>query len=66
MKRISIDGGKTFVTVEEALSRVEFDEVIRKCNMDTMNRASQEVGPASIFDCLRRYLEIADEDLILG
>lgn len=65
MARISIDGGKTFTTPEEAISHVFFERILSAADEDDMNRAHKEVGAASIFDLLKKYLEISTHDIII-
>lgn len=66
MARISIDGGKTFTTAEDAIAHVFFERIIAAADEDTMNRANTMIGAGSIFDLLNKYLEIAKKDLIIG
>lgn len=65
MARISIDGGKTFTTAEDAISHVFFEKIIAAADEDTMNKAHELVRGGSIFALLNKYLEIADRDLII-
>lgn len=65
MARISIDGGKTFTTAEDAISHVFFEKIIAAADEDTMNKAQELVRGGSIFTLLNKYLEIADRDLII-
>lgn len=66
MARISIDGGKTFTTPENAISHVLFEKILMAADNETMNKAHEMVKGKSIFDLLRKYLEIADKDLIIS
>lgn len=66
MARISIDGGKTFTTAEDAIAHVFFERIIAAADEDTMNKANTMIGAGSIFDLLNKYLEIAEKDLIIG
>lgn len=66
MARISIDGGKTFTTAEDAISRVLFERILAAADEDTMNKAHELIGSGSIFDLLDKYLEISEKDLIIG
>lgn len=65
MARISIDGGKTFTTAEDAISHVFFEKIIAAADEDTMNKAQELIKGGSIFTLLNKYLEIADRDLII-
>lgn len=74
MKNISIDGGKTFCKVEEAIEFLTFDDDI---DLDTLgyymndkNAFDQlmkewETVDFSINQLITRYLEIAESDLII-
>lgn len=66
MKRISIDGGLTFCTPEEAISHVVFDDILAAADTATINAANEQTPGGSIFDLLHKYLELAQDDLILG
>lgn len=66
MARISIDGGKTFTTAEDAISRVLFERILAAADEDTMNKAHELIGTGSIFDLLDKYLEISKKDLVIG
>lgn len=65
MARISIDGGKTFTTAENAIAHVPFEKIIMAADNDLINKAHEQIGTGSIFDLLNKYLEIADKDLII-
>lgn len=64
MARISIDGGKTFTTVEQAATRVMFDAMIRQADSRILNKVQSEMPGCSVFDLMHRYLEVAEKDLI--
>lgn len=66
MVRISIDGGKTFTTAEDAISCIPFERIIAAADNDLLNKAHVLIGTGSIFDLLNKYLEIAEKDLIIG
>lgn len=66
MARISIDGGKTFTTPEDAISHVLFERILMAADEETMNKANEQTAGGSIFDLLRKYLELSEKDLILG
>lgn len=66
MKRISIDNGVSFCSVEEALSRVPFEVFVNAMDDDVRERAHADVAPCGIQKFLTHYLELAKEDLIIG
>lgn len=65
MARISIDGGKTFCTPEQALEHVLFEQVLMKMDPSIRDKVEQLPGRKSIQDFLQLYLENADKDLII-
>lgn len=66
MARISIDGGKTFTTPEDAISHVLFERILMAADEETMNKANELTAGGSIFDLLHKYLELSEKDLIIG
>ena len=65
MKRISIDGGKTYTTPENAIAHVPFERIIASADETIMNQANSATPGGSIFDLLHKYLELAKTDLII-
>ena len=65
MKRISIDNGAHYVTPEEAIAGMSWEQITNYMDDDTRETVSQE-GPETELDFLQRYLELADADLIIG
>lgn len=77
MKRISIDNGHSFVEPEEAiqLTPVEpgdaptglpWDVIVNMMDDDTFQQVRAELAPCGEIEFLRRYLELAPDDLIIG
>lgn len=69
-KEISINNGHTFITAEEAmpeiLERGLWDVVVAFMDDDVREKAHSLVAPCSELAFLKKYLELADEDLIIG
>jgi hypothetical protein len=66
MKRISIDNGSNFVTPEEALERFDLDTIVCYMDDEDRERTHLEMAPCTDLEFLRRYLEIAKDDIIIG
>ena len=66
MARISIDNGAHFVDVEEAVAGADWDTIVNFMDDDTRETVHDELAPCSREDFLRRYLELAEDDLIIG
>ena len=65
MNRISIDNGAHYVAPEDAIAGMSWDVITNYMDDDTRETVSQE-GPETELAFLRRYLELADADLIIG
>lgn len=66
MKEISIDNGYHFVTAEEALQAFDLDTIAMYMDDDTREAVAFELAPCTDLEFLTRYLELADDDLIIG
>lgn len=69
-KRVSIDGGETWVSPEEAMGKPHFvgwASFVQKMDKPTLDRAIKRIqeGPDWELRVLKRYLELAQDDLIL-
>lgn len=69
MAQISMDNGLTFHDPEE-LSELPlgeyWDTLVEFMDDDIREQVHEELAPCTDEDFLRRYLELAKEDLILG
>ena len=65
MKNISIDNGNTYSTPEDTIAAVGMDVIVHMMDDDT-RRAVDAMGVDNDVDFLVRYLQIADDDLIIG
>ena len=70
MKKISLDNGVTFMDATEAMREINennlWDVVVNLMDDDTRERVAYEFGPDTNAEFLAKYLEIAEEDLIIG
>ena len=69
-KEISLNNGNTYLTAEEAMPKILerglWDVVVAFMDDETREKAHSLVAPCSELEFLEKYLEIADEDLIIG
>lgn len=69
-KEISLDNGIRFMSAEEAMPEIFernlWDVVVSMMDDDTRERVHFELAPCSELEFLRRYLEVAREDLVIG
>lgn len=69
MSRLSLDNGLNFFDPKD-LSDLEigpyWDALVEMMDDDIRERVHYELAPCTDEDFLRRYLELAKEDLILG
>jgi len=70
MKQISLDNGRTYMTAEDAmpeiLKRNLWPVVEQMMDDDTREAVHRELAPCTELEFLRRYLEIAPHDLVIG
>ena len=70
MKKISLDNGRTYMTAAEAMPEIIkrhlWPVVEQLMDDDTRERVHSELAPCTELEFLARYLEIADDDLIIG
>ena len=67
MKRISIDNGATYITPAEALEKMNnMDVYANYMDDDTREQVASELAPCTDLEFLTRYLELANDDLVIG
>ena len=66
MKRISIDNGAHFVEPKEAVENVAWNSIVSMMDDETREKVHNEIAPCTELEFLTRYLELADDDLIVG
>ena len=64
--RISIDNGNTFCEPEEALRQVGMETLVEYMDDEIREAVHRELAPCSEVEFLMRYLELADENLVVG
>lgn len=69
---ISLDNGQSFLTAQEAIPAIEahpcisFDDVVQYMDDGIREQVHMELAPCTEEEFLARYLELADDDLIIG
>lgn len=70
MARISLDNGRNYMEADEAApviaERNLWDVVFHYMDDDTREQVHRELAPCSNIEFLRRYLELAPCDLVIG
>ena len=70
MAMISINNGMDFLNAHEAMPLIDerhlWDAVVSMMENDVRERVHYELAPCSEEAFLSRYLEIAEEDLVIG
>ncbi len=68
--QISLNNGYTFMDADEAIEKIEEQDlwqvVVETMDPEVRERVHGELAPCSNLAFLRRYLELATEDLIIG
>lgn len=66
MKRVSVNNGNSYCTVQEAINSVDWDVIVNYMDDDTREQVHNELAPCTEEEFLARYLELAKEDLVIG
>lgn len=66
MRKISIDNGNSFVNPEEALQNIDLDSMTVYMDDDTREAVNADLAPCTDIEFLCRYLQLAEDDLIIG
>jgi len=66
MKKISIDNGNSWTTPEAAITTLGLDVIVNHMDDDTRETVHNELAPCTDVEFLKLYLEIANDDLIIG
>ena len=64
MKNI-ICNGTTYATVEDATQFIMIDRILESMDQETCDKAYEAIKGGSVFDLIQKYLEIAEEDLVI-
>lgn len=70
MKHISLDNGHTYTTAAGAMAEINerglWDAIVNLMDDDTREAVAAELAPCTEAEFLARYLELANDDLIIG
>lgn len=66
MAKISIDNGRSWCEPEEALEKFDIDTLAFYMDDDAREQVHAELAPCTDLEFLKRYLEIAPYDYIIG
>jgi hypothetical protein len=66
MKSISINNGASFCEPAEAIENMSWDTITSFMDPDIMEQVASEIAPCTNEIFLNRYLELANDDLIIG
>lgn len=66
MKRISINNGNTYCSPEEAINNMNWDAIVNMMDDEIREQVHSELAPCTELEFLTRYLELAEDDIIIG
>lgn len=66
MAKISVDNGNSYVSPEEAINSVDWNEIVTFMDDEVREQVHSELAPCTDLEFLERYLEITEENLIIG
>lgn len=66
MKNISIDNGHSYCTISEALEDFDINTIAHYMDDATRERVCNEGNFETDEEFIKRYLEIADDDIVIG
>ena len=70
MKKISLNNGMTYMHAEAAIEEINdrdlWDVVIASMDDETREKVHAELAPCTEKEFLERYLEISDQDIVVG
>lgn len=70
MSEISLDNGNTFTSAHEAMEQIEslglWDAIVEVMDDEIREKVHAELAPCTEEEFLARYLELANENLIIG
>lgn len=65
-KEISIDNGLTWVEPEEAIKQKDWAVIAHYMEDEAREKVHNEMAPCTDLEFLKRYLEVAENDLVIG
>ncbi len=66
MKQISVDNGLTFVEPDQAIKEKRWEVISHYMEDEAREQVHHELAPCSNLEFLKRYLEVASCDLVIG
>jgi homoserine kinase len=66
MANISINNGNSYCSAETALAEKDWDLIVSFMDDKIREKVHSELAPCTEQEFLTRYLELAEEDLIIG
>ena len=66
MKQVSVNNGIAFVEPAEALNEIALDVMVNYMDDEAREAVNFELAPCTDLEFLTRYLELAQDDLIIG
>lgn len=69
-KQISLDNGHTYLSADEAMGEINarnlWGNIVNLMDDEVREQVSTELAPCSNDEFLARYLELAEDDLVIG
>ena len=69
-KQISLDNGHAYLSADEAMDEINarnlWDAIVDLMDDKVREQVSTELAPCSNDEFLARYLELAEDDLVIG
>ena len=66
MKQISVNNGLSFTSPEDAIEMVGMEVIVNMMDDDICETVHHDLAPCTDFEFLVRYLELAENDIIIG
>lgn len=66
MKKISINNGASYTTIEDAIATVGMDTIAMMMDDEIREQVANNIAPCSDEEFVVEYLRRANEDLIIG
>lgn len=66
MKKISINNGASYTTIEDAIATVGMDTIAMMMDDEIREQVANNIAPCTDEEFVAEYLSRANEDLIIG
>lgn len=66
MKKISINNGASYTTIEDAIATVGMDTIAMMMDDEIREQVANNIAPCTDEEFVAEYLRRANEDLIIG